>query len=144
MNDNGHKIIIGKDSVVIGNISGNIGDRSVFIGATDQFGNTFINQPMAVGNNAMAGPNSIAIGANARAGSDVFILLTQLKEICDNNNHNTETSKNISELIIELKKEHPDSSVVNKIWSSVKNMSTVNGAISLISNISVLIGQHIK
>ena len=61
---------IGKDSVVIGNVPSNIqvGDGSVVIGATDSRGNTIINQPMAVGRGAQAGPGSIAIGAFADAG----------------------------------------------------------------------------
>jgi len=59
---------VGKDSVAIGRVSGSVGDRSVVIGATDSNGNTIITQPMAVGYNAQAGPGSIAIGANARAG----------------------------------------------------------------------------
>jgi hypothetical protein len=60
---------IGKDSVVMGNVSGKIGDRSVVVGATDSHGNTILNKPMAVGHNAHAGPNSIAIGADAGSNS---------------------------------------------------------------------------
>ncbi|HXJ56953.1 MAG TPA: hypothetical protein VNU68_09835 [Verrucomicrobiae bacterium] len=59
---------VGKDSVAIGRVSGSVGDRSVVVGATDSNGNTIITLPMAVGYNAQAGPGSIAIGANARAG----------------------------------------------------------------------------
>ena len=62
---------VGKESVTIGRVSGSVGDRSVVIGATDSNGNTIITQPMAVGYNAQAGPGSIAIGANARAGVPV-------------------------------------------------------------------------
>ncbi len=61
-------IDVGQDSVAIGRVSGTVGDRSVVIGATDSNGNTVITQPMAIGHNAQAGPGSIAIGANARAG----------------------------------------------------------------------------
>ena len=62
---------VGNDSVVMGQVSPNakIGDRSVVIGATDARGNTILNQPMAIGNGACAGPGSIAIGANAGAGA---------------------------------------------------------------------------
>ena len=51
---------IGKDTVVIGNVSPNteVGDGSVVIGPIDANGNTIINQPMAVGRNAQAGPIS--------------------------------------------------------------------------------------
>lgn len=59
---------VGQDSVAIGRVTAPVGDRSVVIGATDSNGNTIITQPMAVGYNAQAGPGSIAIGANARAG----------------------------------------------------------------------------
>jgi hypothetical protein len=60
---------VGNDSVVYGRVpAGNIGNGSVVIGATDSNGNTILNQPMAVGRNAHAGPGSIAIGANAGAG----------------------------------------------------------------------------
>jgi hypothetical protein len=61
---------IGKDAVVMGNVppSAQIGDGSVVIGPTDSHGNTIINQPMAVGRGAQAGPGSIAIGAFAGAG----------------------------------------------------------------------------
>lgn len=69
------KIKTGKDSVVIGDVNGEIGDGSVVIGATDNRGNTIINQPMAVGRGAKAGPGSIAIGAGASAGSNLFHLL---------------------------------------------------------------------
>jgi hypothetical protein len=63
------KINIGKDSVAIGQVTGNIGDESVVIGATDSNGNTILNQSIAVGYNAHASPGSIAIGANAGAGT---------------------------------------------------------------------------
>jgi hypothetical protein len=62
---------VGSDSVVMGKVTGKVGDRSVVIGATDDKGNTIINTPMAVGNNAQAGPNSIAIGAGADAGGTI-------------------------------------------------------------------------
>lgn len=61
---------VGIDSVVMGNVSGKVGNGSVVIGPTDSHGNTYITQPMAVGRNAHAGPGSIAIGANAGAGND--------------------------------------------------------------------------
>ncbi len=66
-NSMSNKIRTGKDTVVIGNVSGDVGDGSVVIGATDERGNTIINQPMAVGKGASAGPGSIAIGAGASA-----------------------------------------------------------------------------
>lgn len=58
----------GEDSIAIGNIEGSIGNRSIIIGATDANGNTTLNHPMAVGHNASAGQNAIAIGTGAKAG----------------------------------------------------------------------------
>ena len=63
------KMIVGKDSVVIGYVSGLVGDHSVAIGPTDNRGSSNITTPMAVGSNAHAGPGSIAIGANANSNS---------------------------------------------------------------------------
>ena len=54
-------------AVVIGDVSGEVGNGSVVIGATDDRGNTILNQPMAVGRDAKAGRGSIAIGAGASA-----------------------------------------------------------------------------
>ncbi len=76
-----NEIKTGKDTVVIGNVSGEVGDGSVVIGATDERGNTIINQPMAVGRGAKAGPGSTAIGAGAAAGTDLFHLIDQLKAL---------------------------------------------------------------
>ncbi len=60
---------VGADAVVMGNVPStmNVGNGSVVIGA-DAHGNTILNQPMAVGRGAQAGPGSIAIGAGAGAG----------------------------------------------------------------------------
>lgn len=58
------KLKVGKDSVVMGNVNGEVGDGSVVIGPTDNQGNTILNQSMAVGRGAKAGPGSIALGAN--------------------------------------------------------------------------------
>lgn len=54
---------VGEDAVVIGNVTGKIGNGSVIIGPTDGNGKTIINQPMAVGRGAKADSGSIAIGA---------------------------------------------------------------------------------
>jgi hypothetical protein len=62
------KLNVGKDSVVIGDVSGNVGVGSVVVGPTDDRGQVILNQPMAVGRDAFAGPGSIAIGAGAGAG----------------------------------------------------------------------------
>ena len=61
------RITVGNESVVIGNVTGNVGDKSVVIGSTDDKGNTVLNTPMAVGSGAHTDGGSIAIGANAGA-----------------------------------------------------------------------------
>src|ERR1035437_6149883 len=90
---------IGKDAVVIGNVPPHIevGDGSVIIGATDANGNTIINQPMAVGRGAKAGPGSIAIGAFAGAGLDsssgeLVVDLHQLAGLVARQNNQTITA----------------------------------------------------
>lgn len=47
-----NKLKTGKDSLVIGDVSGEVGEGSVIIGVTDRYGNTIVNQPMAVGRGA--------------------------------------------------------------------------------------------
>jgi hypothetical protein len=78
---------IGKDAVVMGNISPDteVGDGSVVIGSTDAQGNTIINQPMAVGRNAQAGPQSIAIGAGAgfNTSEDLTSAVAQIQSFID-------------------------------------------------------------
>jgi len=134
--NNKKKLNVGEDAVVIGNVNGNIGNGSVVIGPTDSNGNTIINQPMAVGKNAKAGPGSIAIGANAGAGSDVFLLLNQLKEILEKNG---KSSKDVINLIIELQKPNPDKTMVQKLWGIIKSAAAINGAIGLIGKIGSLL-----
>jgi hypothetical protein len=69
--NNRNKLNVGKDSVVFGNVTGNVGDRSVVIGATDSNGNTILNTQMAIGFEAFAGPGCIAIGTRAGADSRI-------------------------------------------------------------------------
>lgn len=64
---------VGQDSVTIGEVLGPVGDRSVVIRLSDTNKNIMITNPMAVGFNAHAGPGSMAIGANARAGIQTVI-----------------------------------------------------------------------
>ena len=96
---------IGKDAVVMGNVSPDteVGDGSVVVGPTDANGNTIINQPMAVGRNAQAGPQSIAIGAgaNASAGFNLEAALHEIEAIAKQNNDTNvlnELAKVVSEL----------------------------------------------
>ena len=68
----GHEsaVWVGSETVVLGRVSGVVGDRSVAIGATDQGGNTIVNDSVGLGFNACAAPGCIAIGAHAQAGAD--------------------------------------------------------------------------
>ena len=78
MDEQKRNLNVGKDAVVLGNVSGDFGDGSVVIGATDERGNVILNQPMAVGRCAHAGPGSIAIGAFAGAGSTSMLAVSEL------------------------------------------------------------------
>ena len=114
-----NKIKTGKDTVVIGNVSGNIGDGSVVISATDERGNTIINQPMAVGRGATAGPGSIAIGAGASAGSNIFHLINQLKENPEVQTDHTLLAT-IGALETELQKDAPQAGTVQSLWTVIQ------------------------
>ncbi|MDB4491477.1 hypothetical protein N9260_00470 [bacterium] len=103
------KIETGKDSAVIGDVQGTVGDGSVVIGATDSKGNTIINQPMAVGRGASSGPGTIAIGAGASAGSNVVQLLSLLKTHPEY--AGDELRSVISTLEAELQTDEPDQSL---------------------------------
>ncbi len=130
----------GKDSVVIGNVSGEVGDGSVVIGPTDAFGNTRITQPMAVGRGASAGAGSIAIGAGASAGSDVFQLINLLKAVPEIQSDEA-VLKTIEALQSELSKPEPNKSMINGLWTAISGLSSIGGAAALIQQIGkALIG----
>ena len=138
MSDKEKKLNVGTDSVVMGDVSGNVGDRSVVVGPTDNKGNTILNQPMAVGHGAHAGPGSIAIGAGASAGSELFHLIEALRT-------NPEIQKDgalvsiIDALTIELRKSDPNPETVNSLWSIIQSSATVGGALSLAQQIGGLL-----
>jgi hypothetical protein len=134
-----NKIKTGKDAVVIGNVSGDIGDGSVVIGATDERGNTIINQPMAVGRGAKAGPGSIAIGAGASAGSNLFHLIGQLKEIPGIRTDQTLLAT-IGALETELQKKEPQAGTIQSLWSVIQVSASVSGAVNLIQQIGTMLG----
>ena len=120
---------VGKDSVVIGNIpsDSHVGDGSVVIGATDSRGNTIINQPMAVGRGAQAGPGSIAIGAFAGAGVtqqqslvDLQNALQQFAELVVAQN-NKALVQEFEKLKSALQDPTPNQSAVLTAWEGVKH-----------------------
>ena len=132
------KLKTGKDSVVIGNVTGEIGEGSVVISATDSHGNTIINRPMAVGRGAHAGPGSIAIGAGASAGSELFHLIQELKAIPEVRNDSALLST-IDNFISELKKPTPNIDTVISLWSIIQTSATVGGALSFVQRIGALL-----
>lgn len=128
----------GKDSVVMGNVEGEVGEGSVVIGPTDSQGNTIINQSMAVGRGASAGPGSIAIGAGASAGSELFQLIKELK-LDPAVREDAALLGRIDELHEELKKSSPDRSKVLRLWEIIHASATIGGAIGLVEKIGGLI-----
>lgn len=130
---------VGNDSVVIGNVSHkNIGERCVVIGATDFKNNTILNAPMAVGYDAHAGHNGIAIGAYASAGAtgNLVAMLSQLKlQIKDQ-----QILINLIGLISEASKPQPDKSMINILWWKIKGACRITENmiqfISLVEKIS--------
>jgi len=130
---------IGKDSVVMGNVPQNIevGEGCVVIGPTDARGNTIINQPMAIGRNAQAGTNSIAIGAGANAGEG-FNLVAAIHELSNlaQQSNNLHAVGHLSEISGELKKAVPDKSLILKSWDAVKAAGSIDGAYNLVAKVS--------
>ena len=132
------KLIVGKDSIVIGNISGNVGDGSIVIGATDNYGNVILNKSMAVGKNAYASEGSIAIGTNAGAGSEVSSLIHQIKLIIVETGDDSVIQKfNIFQN--ELKKDTPDKNFIKSSWEILKNIGSVNGMIGIAEKLENLL-----
>lgn len=132
------KINVGKDSVVIGNVSGNVGDGSVVIGSTDANGNVILNQSMAIGKNAFASEGSIAIGANAGAGSEIANTVHQIKLIIDQTGDGSAIEKfNLFES--ELKKEKPNKNILKSTWEVLKNIGSVNGMIGIAQKLESLL-----
>ncbi len=137
------KLKVGIDSVVIGNVTGDIGNGSVVIGATDDRGNTIINTPMAVGRGAFAGPGSIAIGAGAGAGvgASLPFLVNQLSDAVAHVNDPQVTAR-FNELIAELAGENGtvDKTKAQTVLGQLRNLATLNGVWGLIDRISGLLG----
>ena len=133
---------IGRDSVVIGNVPphSEVGDGSVVIGATDAHGNTIINQPMAVGRGAKAGPGSIAIGAFAGAGTTTSSvgLAADLQELANliAQQNNDAIAKEFEKFRAELARPNPNKSTVLNAWEAVKAAGSINGAHTLLLKIA--------
>lgn len=138
------KLNVGKDSVVIGDVSGNVGDGSVVVGPTDDRGNVILNQPMAVGRNAFAGPGSIAIGAGAGAGAGAQLsnLINKLSDVVGQTG-DSEIIDKFNELIAELTGENgtPSKEKSLSIISWLKGAAVLSRSIALIEQIGNAISQ---
>ncbi|MCH8839195.1 MAG: hypothetical protein IH831_00675 [Planctomycetes bacterium] len=139
------KLNVGHFSVVMGNVTGNVGNGSVVIGPTDDRGNTIINTPMAVGRGASAGPGSIAIGAGAHAGvsPQLVELVNQVNQLSDivEKTEDDATATEFNKLITALEGENgrPDILKVSTIMQQLRSMATLAGAISLVDRIPELL-----
>jgi len=129
---------VGTDAVVIGRVSGKIGEGSVVIGATDSRGNVVLTQPMAVGRNAQAGPGSIAIGANASAGVTLSGMLAELRGIIEASD-NADLKLTFHELTIGLRRAQKDKAKIRQLWEALRASATLNGAIGLVAKATDLL-----
>lgn len=127
---NKKKLNVGKDSVVIGNIAGDIGEGCVIIGATDERGNVILNNTMAIGRGAFASEGSIAIGAFAGAGSEKALLLHEIKQIIEQTG-DANAITIFNNLYHEVNKSEPEKNKLREIWEQMKNIGAANGMIGL-------------
>jgi hypothetical protein len=89
---------------------------------------------MIVGYNAMGGPGDIVIGAGARAGSEIFLLLEQLRS-----KSSQETKDKIAELIHELKSDSKNANKIFGLWQAIQNLVIIEDAVQLVAKISQLL-----
>ena len=132
------KLNVGKDSVVIGNVEGNVGDGSVVIYPTDERGNVILNKSMAIGRNAHAGPDSIAIGAGAGAGSDLGVALSEIRKIIDAT-QDSSLIDSFGELCTELDKPKKDKSKILWLWDRIKPALTAVNVAGSVASITTFI-----
>ena len=133
--DKDRRLSVGKDAVVIGDVSGDVGDGSVVIGATDSKGNVILNQTMAVGRDAHAGRGSIAIGAGAGAGADIVHAFREIGKIIQSSGDG-ELVNAFTDLCNELNKDSKDKSRIGMLWDTIKVSAALSGAISFVSKVS--------
>jgi hypothetical protein len=132
MNDKNN---IGDYATVIGNVNSNVGNYSTVVGPTDNRGNTILNQSMAVGYGAKAGPNSIAIGAFAGAGYNIDNLLDAIGNLVGAAD-DCSLSADFNLLKIEIKSGKKSK---QEISSSLDNfLNKCKNATSVIANIATI------
>lgn len=131
---------IGKDSVVIGQVPEGlqVGDRSVYVGATDANGNSVLREG-AYGYGARAGKGSLAVGAQASAGSSASAqahseLLQALAEMLalqqQRDGANRELHAAIHALIAELQGGRSKSKI-QQLWAAVNQGAVFEGGLQL-------------
>ena len=110
-------------------------------GATDSRGNVVLNQPMAVGRGAKAGPGSIAIGAGAGAGAgfDIVQALSEIQKIVQSTS-DPELIQRVAELRSEAESEKRDRSRIQRLWSGVKGAAPLATWAHLVVRISEWVG----
>lgn len=132
--NNNIKDIEGDDNTVVGIWNGTVkGSRNTVVGATDARGNTILNRPMIVGNNAKGGHYDIVIGSGAGAGSELFLLLDDLSK------KEPDVADSIADLVSELKSTNRDKTKIEKLWDSIKGVVTVAESIQLVAKITALL-----
>ncbi len=129
---------VGSDSVIMGRVSGRVGNRSVVIGATDDRGNVILNQSMAVGYNAHAGPGSIAIGANANAGSELPAILSQIQAII-RERKDRPLQLTFDRFVVELQRKEPERTSIRPLWTAIQTSATLAGASDFVGRASKLL-----
>ena len=144
MSEKKKKLKVGKESVVMGDVEGEVGDGSVVIGATDNRGNVILNQSMAIGKGAYAGHNSIAIGAYAGAGASFVEDFNKLGNLIISSN-NKDAIKNYEIVRGELTKDVSavDKGKLKKSWDLLRNLGAINGIIEVTTKIKPVIDQII-
>jgi hypothetical protein len=138
LNETKGNVDVGIDSVVMGQVFGKVGDRSVVIGAMDQRGNVILNQTMAVGYSAYAAPGSIAIGAHARAGSELVAALQRIGRIIHESD-DRHLRVSFDNLMVELGKKERDRGSIRALWTVVETSATLAGAIDFVQRVSYLL-----
>lgn len=131
---------IGDDSVVVGNSAPRrVGNRSVYVGATDAQGNTRIDGGTAIGAGARADSASVAIGAGALAGDDAIpTKLEQLRGLLLADGH-AGAAAAAGEIATELEANVPDRARIKTLWTLVKTAATANEAVLLVHEIAHLL-----
>lgn len=140
---------VGNRSVVYGNVPAgiNVGDDCVVIGPTDQRGNVVLTGTMAVGSHARAGRDSISFGYNANAAGDSPSLEEVRRVLADLISVAIERKSADSllathQLMGEISKDKPDTSVLKECWNAVEKFSVAVGAYDGIQKVGAFLSRY--